>query len=135
MALFSWNDSFSVNVSEIDLQHKKLVNLLNELSDAMKLGKGNDKVGNILNELTAYAVAHFKTEEKYFVMYKFPEADSHIEEHTDFVQKVTDFKKEFENGTRSLTVEVLDFLCDWLQKHIMGSDKNYSSFFNEKGLR
>ena len=42
MALINWNDSFSVNVAVIDQQHKKLVDMINDLNDAMKQGKGKD---------------------------------------------------------------------------------------------
>lgn len=135
MALINWNDSFSVNVAEIDQQHKKLVTMINELGDAMKQRKAKDVMGKIVNDMISYASTHFKTEEKYFDQFGYPETDRHKKEHTSFVQRVSDFKKGFENGKISLSIEVMDFLCDWLQDHIKGSDKKYSQFFNEKGLR
>jgi hemerythrin len=135
MALINWSDSFSVNVSEIDLQHKKLVTMINELSDAMKQGRGKDIMGKIVTDLINYALTHFITEEKYFDKFGYPETDSHNKEHTAFAQRVSDFKEGFENGRLSLSIEVLHFLSDWLQNHIKGTDKKYSQFFNEKGLR
>ena len=42
MALISWNESYSVKVKQFDDQHKKLVNMLNDLHEAMKQGKGRD---------------------------------------------------------------------------------------------
>ena len=47
MALITWNDTLSVNVEEIDQQHRTLIAMINELNEAMKLGKGKDVLGKI----------------------------------------------------------------------------------------
>jgi hemerythrin len=59
MALITWNDSLSVKVAEIDEQHKKLIAMINELNDAMRLGKGKDVLGKIVNGLVTYTTTHF----------------------------------------------------------------------------
>lgn len=135
MALITWNDSLSVNVAEIDQQHKKLINMINELNDAMRAGKGKDVLGKIVTNLISYTETHFKTEEKYFAQFNYPDTDNHKREHAAFVQKVTGFKNGFEEKRLTLTIEVMNFLSDWLKNHIMGTDKKYSHFFNEKGLK
>ena len=135
MALINWNDSLSVKVEEIDQQHKKLIAMINELNDAMRAGKGKDVLGKIVDSLISYTATHFKTEEKYFAQFGYPDTDNHKQEHVAFVKKVTDFKDGFEKKKLSLTIEVMDFLSDWLKNHIMGTDKKYTQFFNEKGLK
>jgi hemerythrin len=135
MPLINWTDSLSVKVGEIDRQHQKLVGMINDLNDAMRQGKGKDVLGKIVNELVAYAATHFKTEEKYFDQYGYPDADSHKKEHADFTKKVSEFKDGFAKGSMGLSIQVMDFLSNWLQGHIKGVDKKYSSFFNEKGLK
>ena len=135
MALIKWDDSFSVKVAEIDRQHQKLISMINELNDAMKQGKGKDILGKIVNGLISYTATHFKTEENYFERFGYPDANQHKKEHIAFVQKVSDFKNGFEKGKLSLSIEVMNFLSDWLQNHIKGTDKKYSQFFNGKGLK
>jgi hemerythrin len=135
MALIQWNEGLSVDVAEIDKQHQTLVSMINELSDAMKQGKGKDALAKILNGLISYTATHFKTEEKYFDLHKYPGTVIHKKEHAAFVQKVSDFKDGFEKGKLSVTIEVMNFLSDWLKNHIKGTDKKYSVFFNEKGLK
>jgi hemerythrin len=135
MALINWDDSLSVNVAEIDQQHKRLIGMINELNDAMRMGKGKDVLGKIINSLFTYTATHFKTEEKYFAQFGYPDTENHKKEHTAFVQKVSDFKDGFEKKKLSLTIEVMDFLSDWLKNHIKGTDKKYSQIFNEKGLK
>lgn len=48
MALFVWSDKYSVNINEIDNQHKKLVDILSSLHDSMKAGKGSEVLGKTL---------------------------------------------------------------------------------------
>ena len=135
MALINWSDSLSVNVNEIDLQHRKLIDMINELNEAMKIGKGKDSLGKIINGLISYTATHFKTEEQFFDKFGYPDTVNHKKEHVAFVKKVTDFKIGFEKNNLPLTVEVMNFLSDWLKNHIKGTDKKYSAFFNQKGLK
>lgn len=135
MSLIRWNDNFSVNVTMIDHDHKKLVAMINELTDAMKAGHGKDVLGKILDELIQYTATHFQREEKYFQQIKYPDAVAHKREHSDFVKKVAEFKKEFDAGRVTVSVNILQFLSKWLQHHIRVSDQKYSKFFNENGIR
>jgi len=135
MAFIKWDDSYSVKVTEIDMQHQKLVAMINELHDAMKDGRGKEVIGKLIIDLIGYTATHFKTEEKYFDQFGYPETDSHKKEHTAFVQKISEFKDGFEKGQLSLTIDVMNFLMDWLLKHIKGADMQYSRFFNSKGLK
>jgi hemerythrin len=135
MALIQWNDSFSVGVVEIDKQHQKLVGMINDLNDAMRQGKGKDVLGKIIKGLIGYAETHFRTEEKYFDQFGYPDANNHKKEHSDFVMKVAEFKDGFDRRKLGLSIEVMSFLSKWLQNHIKGVDKKYGPFFNEKGLK
>ena len=51
MSLIKWNNSYSVNVTKIDQEHKKLFTMINELTDAMKAGQSKDVLGKFLNWL------------------------------------------------------------------------------------
>ncbi len=134
MALIQWSDSFSVDVAEIDMQHRRLIDMINELNEAMRQGKGNDQLGDTVRGLYGYAALHFNTEEKYFDTFGYPAAAAHKKEHADFTEKVAEFRDGFEKGRVGLTVQVLNFLSQWLQNHIQGSDRQYGPFFNRKGL-
>ena len=134
MAVISWDDNLSVRVSLFDSQHRKLIELINALNDAMREGKGKDVLQPIIRELSNYAVSHFNAEESYFRKYGYPLAPQHVAEHRAFVAEVEKFRRDFESGSVALSVKVMNFLSDWLRKHILGTDKKYSSFFNEQGL-
>ncbi|MDT3700179.1 MAG: bacteriohemerythrin [Thermincola sp.] len=135
MAYITLDEKYSVGVKEIDLQHQKLVELINSLHDAMKEGKGKDVLARVIQELVKYAASHFATEEKYMTKFNYPGYSAHKAEHEKFVKQVVDFQKDFDSGKAVMTLEVMSFLKDWLVKHILGTDKKYTSFFNEHGLK
>jgi hemerythrin len=133
--MIQWDSSLSVSVAEIDGQHQKLVKMINELNDAMRAGKSRDILGKIVTGLISYVRVHFSTEEKYFNQFKYPETDQHKQEHVAFSMKVDDFAKKFQNGQLGISIELMDFLSNWLGKHIKGTDKKYSALFNANGLK
>ena len=133
--LFPWSDSYSVKVATIDIQHKGLVDLINQLHQAMATGKGKEALGKTLSSLVKYMHAHFKAEEGILQSHQYPDLGNHQAEHARFIKTITEFEDKFKKGDIVLTIEVMEFLKDWLAKHIMRIDKNYSSFLNAKGVR
>jgi hemerythrin-like metal-binding protein len=135
MPMFQWDDSLSVGISEIDRQHKQLVEMISKLNDEMRQGKGKEILERILAGMVNYALMHFETEEKYFLTYGYADSESHKKVHCAFVEKVSAFKDQFTSGRKGMTIEVMDFLMEWLQKHIKGEDKKYAPFLISKGLK
>jgi hemerythrin len=135
MALIEWNDGLKIGIGVIDDQHKQLVKLTNELNDAMKSGKAKAVLSGIVGSLTRYTVTHFSEEERYFDKFSYPKGAGHKKEHSDFVTKVSGFQKGLDEGKIALSIEVVNFLAQWLKDHIAVSDKAYAPFFLEHGLR
>ncbi|MFW6370001.1 MAG: bacteriohemerythrin [Bacteroidota bacterium] len=134
MIIFEWTDDFSVGVTRLDNQHKKLVELINELFDAMAVGKGRDVLEEVIRELEKYIVIHFQSEERMMMINGFNGLEEHKQEHARFIGKIKEFKEKFKSGDRKLTIEVVDFLKEWIINHIQGMDKKYAAFFKEKGI-
>ena len=134
MQLFNWSQELSVNIKEIDEQHKKLIGLINHLFDAMLEGKTQKLINDIVDELINYAEYHFNTEEKYFALHNYPESQQHAVQHSFYKDEILQFKKELLHGKSTVPMDVFNFLKDWLTEHIMQSDKKYALYFSEKGV-
>lgn len=133
MAFIEWDDSYSVNVRIIDLQHKKLIEMINEFYK--HVGKDSSQAfRTLLDSLVDYTQYHFSTEEKYFQQFAYPDTAGHREIHRNFTEKVLDVRSRLNNGKMVLSLEITTFLKDWLTHHIKESDKAYGKFFNHHGL-
>jgi len=135
MSLMSWKDIFSVGVKDIDDQHKKLIELINTLNEAVLAGQDRAALGDTLRDLISYTETHFVFEEQLMEKYDYPLATQHRREHRDLVRTVVDFRTRYEQGEFPLTDEVMVFLRDWLSRHIMNSDKTFGRDLNNKGVR
>lgn len=134
MPLMKWSEEFSVNVKAIDEQHKRWIEILNELHDAMRAGKGNEILGNVFDELLEYTRVHFTTEERIMQAAGYPLFLGHRKIHEDMVKELNQLVHQYKSGEPVMTVDVMQLLKNWLSEHIMGMDKNFGPYLNSKGI-
>ncbi|HUK23782.1 MAG TPA: bacteriohemerythrin [Terriglobales bacterium] len=133
MPLMSWENRYSVHLPNIDAQHKKLFDLINQLHDAMGQGRANEVMGKILTELVAYTKTHFQAEEALLKSKNYPDLAAHQQQHRKFTDQVMQFEKDFSEGRATISIKMMNFLRDWLTQHILQTDQRYSAFLQAKG--
>lgn len=138
MPFLIWKPEYSVNIERIDAQHKHLVSLLKRLHEAIaedsKYRVKHDAVGDILGELIDYTKYHFSTEESLLRAYQYPHYENHRKQHNDLKEQVYQLQEDFILGSATVSYEMLTFLNEWVENHILGSDKQFSDFLNAKGV-
>ncbi|MCX8027341.1 MAG: bacteriohemerythrin [Thermodesulfovibrionales bacterium] len=130
-----WDDAYKINISEIDAQHKKLFELINDLHSALKGGRARDVLEDILSRLTIYCNTHFATEERHMRNYSYPEYRVHKTQHDELTQKTNEFYERFKSAKSDITLDLMEFLKGWLQNHILKMDKQFGVYLNLKGLK
>ena len=130
-----WNDDFSVSISEIDNQHKIIIDLINEVDEAAHASEDNEKLAHVLSELIEYTKTHFAVEESLMRIFKYPGYEEHKQKHEKLIERVMHFQEQFNRGNTLVAKELNYFLQDWLIKHIQGTDKEYTPFMNEHGIK
>ncbi len=133
--LLPWGPQMCLGIASIDSQHEKLVGMLNKLYDGFENGKGKEVLGPVLDELVEYTATHFRFEEKIFDEIDYPKKRDHKREHAALVDQVLAVRAKFKQGESVLTQEVMQFLKNWLVKHILGSDKAYAPYMKEHGIK
>lgn len=135
MPLMEWNAKLGVGVRAIDDDHQKLVGMVNDLYDAMRTAQGKEVLGKVLDGLISYTKTHFAREEQLMAIHKYPQADAHHKEHVALATKVLEVQAKFKSGnTAILSMEVLNFLREWLIKHIQASDAALGAFLKSKNV-
>jgi hemerythrin len=134
MALIKWDQSYSVKVNRCDDDHKKLFALINNLHDAMLTGKGGEVVQSVVQELLNYTKYHFTAEEALLEKAHYPGLSGHRAQHQEFVKRVEKFQQDIASSATGRSVDVLEFLKNWLSSHIKDIDQKYSSHLNAAGV-
>jgi hemerythrin len=135
MTLIIWNSKLSVEVNSIDIQHKKLISLINDFYDNITNRSNSENIAKILTGLKNYTIEHFDYEEKLMKQFQYPLYNSHKKEHEFFINKVKEIEKKLNEGKLVLSLDVTSFLFDWLKNHIQVSDKKYSDLFIKNNVK
>ncbi len=122
MAKFSWTDDLRTGNDLIDGDHRKLINMVNALYDAMAKGQANDIMSKVLNNLIVYTREHFGREEAEMQRIRYAASISHKSEHAKLIKQVLELKASLDAGARINAVAVSSFLSGWLRDHILTLD-------------
>ncbi|MDH5559868.1 MAG: bacteriohemerythrin [Deltaproteobacteria bacterium] len=133
MNAITWKDEYSVEIPSIDEQHKKLVQIINDLNINLIKGGKKEAISLILFKLSNYTVSHFRHEELIFDKLQYEHRENHKKEHKDFIEKIEMYQKKFEDGALNSS-DMMAFLLNWLVNHILKSDKKYTACFLENAV-
>ena len=133
--LLEWSDQLSVGIQEIDEQHKVLVDLLNQLHQAILHHHGGEVTGQIMDQLCEYTKIHFAVEESILRILDYPDYANHKKHHEQLLTQVQDLRTKMESGDHSISFELLHFLKKWLTIHIMEEDNAYIDHLMKCGAK
>lgn len=123
MEPIAWSEDLSVGHQKLDAQHKRLINIINELGSVDADG---ETLLAALKRLLEYAAHHFRDEEEYIIRAAPHLIEHHFGMHSCFIEKMHDFSQQFLDGDNStLRQEVYSYLCGWLIEHIRDEDSQY----------
>lgn len=123
-----WDDTLSVQIDEIDDDHKRLVDAFNLLNQSISNGDDSTYILALLNELIHLTVYHFSHEERLMLKYHYQGLDEHKKEHNELIQSATELQTKFMNQNDTVKEENIEFLEHWLTGHILGADMEMSEF-------
>jgi len=130
MALLKWDNNYSVSIEVIDAHHRKIIQILNMLHDAILQKTEHEVMEKILGALTVCVEQNFPEEEALLRTAGYPRLEEHLDSHRNLSQRLWNLQARYEEGD-DLTYDVMNFLTSWITEHIMQEDKRYESYLQE----
>ncbi|MCU7809640.1 MAG: bacteriohemerythrin [Candidatus Thiodiazotropha sp. (ex Notomyrtea botanica)] len=126
-----WSNTLSVEVDEIDEDHRRLVDLFNILAHSVAEGDSPDYQEAVLEELISCTVWHFKHEERLMLKYAYEELAGHKTEHQDLINSALGLQRKFLQAGKRIENEDFEFLEHWLTEHILVADMKLGAYLAE----
>lgn len=118
----------------IDDDHKTLIKLINQLQNATQYKVDDKSIDDIMDKLINYTKYHFDREEFLMRNNSYPDYENHKKLHEDMIAKMAECMKKYKNDPNHTIDDALNFLTDWLLKHIKGNDREYIPYLKNMDL-
>lgn len=127
---FEWNEEVSLNIPNIDDDHRELLKIVEDITEAIN---SNDKtqVAGLWKKLIKQTERHFENEEEYMEALRYPKLGRHKERHDELLDVGKSLLTLFEQDRIQSTSSVSLFLKNWLVEHISTDDKELSKYVKE----
>ena len=127
-------DRLSIGNPDIDKDHKKLLEIYNDLVDLIELKKSREEFAKILTRMTDYSLEHFKKEEKYMEYLSYPKFKEHKDFHKSYIYSVAMYNVDLLGANPPDPEQIIGFLKKWWIHHILQVDLQYETFKKENEL-
>ncbi len=125
---FPWTADYSVGHDVLDRQHKQILDLCVQVRDLNEADPMySERLHDILNSMSSYAIAHFKTEEQVLREINYPGMAEHAKEHLHYQEGLTNLLMDAINGLPD-QARMRSLLDDWWGNHILLSDMKFKSY-------
>jgi hemerythrin-like metal-binding protein len=133
----TWDSSYETGDPSIDLQHRELLAIVDELDAAeAEHHHSHEAILRVLGHVMDFALSHFLMEEELMVQvgYPSPAVDEMVEQHREFTSYSRLRVLEFRAGELGSVLPLQAFLTEWLVLHEFGLDKVFADFLRDQGL-
>jgi len=122
MQLLVWKPSFSLGIPSVDLEHRKMIEMINEVYDSVADKQDTEAVQAALGDIHAGISAHFALEERLMREAGYREYAAHKDSHEDLLDQIRDIMDSYavdpEEGRKILQRS----LSDWFSQHFATFD-------------
>ena len=125
MPTIAWSDDLAIDDSQIDFQHRQLIDAMGDLEEALASGDRR-RIADTVPFLRQYTQTHFADEERVLQLIAWPKLTEHREQHRGFSQRLGELDGACSRGDLTAGTMLLGFLASWLAGHIRVADREFA---------
>jgi hemerythrin len=129
MVLIEWKDEFCVGIADVDHEHQEIINLINNLHDAMSGENATISVMDFLGEIYSHVSAHFALEEKIMRSHKYDQYTEHKADHERLLDELRDIMDDYEENAYFSDEEFAGQVERWFTDHFKTKDARLHKHF------
>jgi hemerythrin len=126
-------------INIIDVQHSKLIGMLNEANAQLAIHTGEDDevvkwkaLLTLIGQLDDYAEKHFATEEEWMAQVGYPDLEGQQMSHRLFKAKVRQQMATLADLDEKKLQSIIDYVENWLYSHINVETVLFRKYANTK---
>ena len=123
MALLDWAEDYRTGIDYVDREHRKLVDIINRISETLSAAESEKAVTDCLGQIYAEVSAHFALLEKLMRENDFAHYAAHKANHEKLLEEMRAMMDAYDNGVCNHCGETLDHcLRAWFRKQFQVED-------------
>ena len=133
-ATLAWRARYATQIPSIDAYHQGIFKVFRKLLQTTRSGRMGIAIGPILEFLEKYSRSHFAGEEACMQEAGFPDAATHLQEHSQFMAQLGQLQERFSQGEQGIEGELVLLLSGWLSVHILKRDRSFAAFLHGRSM-
>ncbi|SOD91782.1 methyl-accepting chemotaxis protein [Caenispirillum bisanense] len=130
-----FEDEHAFGVPAIDDEHRRLMEVTNDLYRAIKSGTDRAMLDRSFDHLKRYTAEHFAKEEDYMSRSGYAGAADHQRHHAQFIERLDRLYAAYRGGDASAGMDLLGLLGSWWRNHMEEDDSRLADFVRQRAGR
>jgi len=122
MSLLQWKPEYSVGVESMDVEHREMIDLINEIYEKLDSAPDADQIEDCLGDIFSTVSMHFALEESLMRKSNYAEYQAHKDNHEELLDQIRDLMDDFAADTSAGAVKLERGLSDWFAGHFATFD-------------
>ncbi len=130
----SGEDTFHIGTEDMQAEHRSQFGMVDTLCDALRQGRDQSEIIDILEQVIDYTHVHFMAEQLLMRLHEYPQSQVHCREHARVLEQLQALRRDVHAGTVTNALDVIKTIRKGLRAHIEESDLALSNFLGDRGV-
>ncbi|AWB66017.1 hypothetical protein C2869_06000 [Saccharobesus litoralis] len=126
-----WQPDYMLDNALMDHDHKVIFDLIQKCNQNLNHEEDSEQVNKLLLDIEKYTIKHFTAEEKMMEKAHYPNLDQHKLAHQKLLLETRDLREKISKFNAPVQ-QILLFLTDWWNEHIITLDRSAAHYMSER---